>query len=53
MKNKINQADFNLLKNADAVADFERAVEDARHYLLTDTDVFSVRVGDIIIKRVK
>lgn len=53
MKPKINQADFNLLKNADTVADFERAVEDARHYLLTDTDVFSVRVGDIIIKRVR
>lgn len=53
MRKELNQADFNLLKNTDTIDDFERAVEEARHYLLTDTDVFSVRVGDIIIKRIK
>ncbi|MBQ8984306.1 hypothetical protein IJ098_00405 [Candidatus Saccharibacteria bacterium] len=49
----MNQAELNLQKNADTIADLERAVEDARHYILMDTDTFAVRVGDIVIRRVK
>lgn len=37
----------------DEKEDFERAVEEARHYILMDTDTFAVRVGDIVIRRVK
>lgn len=48
-----NEAELNLLKNADAIADFERAVEEARHYILMDTDNFAVSVGDIVIRRIK
>lgn len=47
----MNQAELNLLKNADTIANFERAVEEARHYVLMDTDIFAVRVGDIVIRR--
>lgn len=49
----MNQAELNLLKNADTIANFERAVENARHYILMDTDTFAVRVGDIVIRRMK
>ena len=49
----MNQSELNLLKNADAIANFERAVEEARHYILMDTDTFTVSVGDIEIRRKK
>ena len=45
--------EVNLLKNADTIEDFERAIEEARHYILMDTDTFTVCVGDIEIRRVK
>lgn len=48
----MSEAELNLLKNADTIANFERAVEDARHYILMDTDTFAVRVGDIVIRRI-
>lgn len=48
---KINRAELNLLKNADTVIAFERAVKEARHYILMDTDTFSVSAGDITIRR--
>lgn len=41
------------MKNTNTIADFERAVAEARHYILMDTDIFAVRVGNIIIRRVK
>lgn len=47
----MNQAELNLLKNADTIANFERAIEEARHYILMDTDTFAVSVGDIVIRR--
>lgn len=31
--------------------DFERAVEEARHYILMDTGTFAVRIGNIEIRR--
>lgn len=49
----MNEAELNLLKNADTIANFERAVEEARHYILMDTDIFAVSVGDIVIRREK
>lgn len=49
----MNKAELNLLKNADTIANFERAVEEARHYILMDTDNFAVSVGDIVIRREK
>lgn len=48
---KMDEAELNLLKNADTIANFERAVEEARHYILMDTDTFAVRAGDIVIRR--
>lgn len=30
-----------------------QAFEEAKHYIMMDTDVFAVRVGDIEIRRVK
>lgn len=47
----MNQAELNLLKNADTISNFERAIEEARHYIHMDTDTFAVRVGDIEIRR--
>lgn len=32
---------------------FERAIKEARHYILMDTDTFAVSVGDILIRREK
>ena len=49
----MSESELNLLKNADTIANFERAVEEARHYILMDTDIFAVRVGDIVIRREK
>lgn len=48
-----SQAEQNLIKNADVVANLERAVDEAKHYLLMDTDNFVVRIGDIEIRRKK
>ena len=47
----MNEAELNLLKNADTIANFESAIEEARHYILMDTDNFAVSVGDIEIRR--
>ena len=47
----MNEAELNLLKNGDTIANFERAVEEARHYILMDTDTFAISVGDIEIRR--
>lgn len=45
------EAEVNLPKNANTIANFERAIEEARHYILMDTDTFAVMVGDIEIRR--
>lgn len=47
----MNEAELNALKNADTIANLGRAIEEARHYILMDTDTFAVSVGDIMIKR--
>ena len=49
----MDEAELNLLKNADTITNFERAVKEARHYILMDTDTFAVRIGDITIRREK
>lgn len=49
----MDEAELNVLKNADTISNFERAIEEARHYIFVDTDTFAVRVGDIVIRRVK
>lgn len=41
------------MSETDTIANFERAVEEARHYILMDTDTFAVRIGDITIRREK
>lgn len=47
----MDESELNLLKNADTIANFERAIEEARHYILMGTDTFVVCVGDIEIRR--
>ena len=47
----MDKAELNLLKNADTITNFERAVEGARHYIMMDVDTFAIRIGDIIIRR--
>lgn len=47
----MDEAELNLLKNADTITNFERAVEEARHYIMMDVDTFAIRIGDIIIRR--
>lgn len=49
----MNKVELNLSKNTDTIANLERAVEEARHYILMDVDTFAVRVGDIVIRREK
>lgn len=49
----MNKVELNLLKNADTIDNFERAIKEARHYILMDTDTFAVSVGDILIRREK
>lgn len=45
--------ELNPLKDKDTVTDFEMAVEEARHYIQMGTDTFAVRIGDIVIRKVK
>lgn len=41
------------MSREDTIVNLERAIEEAKHYILMDTDTFAVRVGDIVIRRVK
>lgn len=47
----MSEVELNLLKNADTIANFERAVEGARAYIMMDVDNFAICVGDIEIRR--
>ena len=46
----MNESELKLLENADVIADFERAVEEAKHYIMMGVDTFAVCVGDIEIR---
>lgn len=45
--------DLKSLEKANIIANFERAVEEARHYIAMDVDTFAIKVGDIVIRREK
>lgn len=47
----MSEAELNLVKNANTIANLERAVKEARHYILMDTDTFVISAGDIEIRR--
>lgn len=47
----MNETELNSLKNANTIANFERAVEEARHYIMVGVDNFAVCAGDIEIRR--
>lgn len=49
----MNEAELKLLKNANTIANFERAVEEARHYIMMNVDTFVINAGDIVIRRKK
>lgn len=44
---------MNIKEVKQVIESFERAVEEARHYILMDTDTFVVRIGDIEIRKNK
>ena len=52
-KQNVDEVKLSPLDEKGAITDFERAVEEARHYIQMGTDTFAVRIGDIVIRRVK
>ena len=47
------EEDLKSFEKANIIANFERAVEEARHYIAMDVDAFVIKAGDIVIRREK